>query len=333
MVKGILNAKCLDWFFNFTRYGFCPNAPEWVNWLVNWIYVTLVFTVLLWIAGVVLQIVAVKFGKSLPRSLFRKWMPLFAAVISVIGIWNCVSAPEIAEYTFRFVDLPDHLEGTKILQISDIHVSASARRERTEKIVELANGAGADLIVVTGDLVDGTPENCGADVEPLKNLKARHGVYFTTGNHEYYHDFPRWRRLYDEWGLRFLLDEWVVPIPGLVLAGMNNRHDGITASEFAKVFKKAPDGFRILLTHNPKDGEDNVARGVDLQLSGHCHGGLMPGISMVVAAYNGKFVKGLYEFRSGKLFVTPGAGQWAGFPIRFFNPCELSLITLRKDVE
>ena len=202
-----------------------------------------------------------------------------------------------------------------------------------------ANAAQADLIAITGDIADGDPEKLWRDAEPLKDLRAKDGVYCVTGNHEYYGPWEKWSVCFSLWGMRFLSNECVFPREGLALGGVNDIRAwmcGADCPDVAAAFAAATNGeFRVLLEHLPGNVLTNVREGdVRLQLSGHTHGGIMPGLSWLVKMHNGGYVRGVYRApgRSGDryLYVAPGAGQWAGFPVRFFNSSELSLVILRK---
>ena len=281
----------------------------------------------------------------LPRRVKPFLLPVLAWGISAWGVWNGIKLPEVRETEVVCPGLPASLDGYRIVQIADIHVSSAARRWRTEAIVERANAANADLAVCTGDIVDGKTELRGVDVEPIKDLKAKDGVYFITGNHEFYYNWSAWLKLYDAWGIRFLHRECVFPHEGLALGGVDD--DVILASgsdgappEISGTFDAATNGeFRVLLQHRPTYARENAAmHGVGLQLSGHTHGGVMPALNWLVSFVNRGFVRGLYEIppdvsapgHEGRIFVSPGCGQWAGFPIRLFDDPEISVITLRR---
>jgi len=312
---------CFAKFLVFRELGgdaFTPDLPERLIWIWNWAYSG---AFILGLLGILTYFV------RLPK---RAWiLPVLAWGLSAWGVWNGMAPPTVKEVTIRYPDLPARLEGYRIVQISDVHVSAAARRWRTERIVASANACAGDLIVLTGDYVDGLPPERARDAEPLKDLKARDGVYAILGNHEYYYRFTAWKPLYDKWGIKFLRDACVCPCPGLVVGGV----DDATYPNVAKAFKLAPEGaFRVLLQHRPKHAEEHaLLQGVRLQLSGHTHGGVMPLFAMLVARFNGGYARGLY--RTGEkayLYLSSGAGQWAGFPIRFFNPTEITVITLEK---
>lgn len=255
--------------------------------------------------------------------------------VVIVGLYNGIKPPEVHEITLAYPDLPEELVGYKIVQLTDIHVSSLAGKWRTEAIVERTKALEPDLICVTGDLVDGSPEERGAALEPIRYLKAKDGVYHVTGNHEFYRFREEWKERFEEWGLKFLVNDCVFPRQTLALGGVNDMAAFLTGEELpvpAKAFLKATKGeFRLLLSHRPAHALDNILSSkVDLQLSGHTHGGMFPGLDLLIAKMNGGFAKGLFKIGKGYLYLSPGTGQWNGFPLRLFCPSEITLITLKK---
>lgn len=339
---------CAAKFAAFAAFGgdaFNPELPEKVIWAWNWAYSGMCLLLALaipWaLAGLCLR-------RTRGADAWRRWgrvaLPVLAWSLSLLGLYNGIRVPAVVEVPIVCARLPAALEGYRIVHLADLHVSAAARRWRTQAVVDRANAAGADLVVCTGDIVDGLPRHQARNVAPLRELRARDGVLFCTGNHEYYSDWWGWSRQYDRWGLRFLHNEWTSPRPGLVVAGVDDPALGANPSgdvfgsppSLDRAFAGAPeDAFRLLLQHRPYVnfelyGERPSAR-VDLQLSGHTHGGVAPGLRALVRAYNRGWVRGLYARADGaQLYVSPGAGQWAGFPIRFFNDPEITVFTLHR---
>ncbi len=261
--------------------------------------------------------------------------PAFAWTVAAAGVWHGLVLPGINEIELGFADLPPSLDGYRIAQISDLHCSSAVRRWRTEGVVEKTNRIGADMICLTGDYVDGFVVDRSADLMPLKNLRARDGVYCVAGNHEYYRDGKKWIEWLRGSGLKLLSNECVFPRPELALGGVNDKvapRFGDSAPDVGRAFATAKEGeFRILLQHRPEEAADNIRRhGVDLQLSGHTHGGVAPLIRRFVAKCNAGFVLGVYRIDGGALYVSPGTGSWAGILSRFFNPSEITLITLKR---
>lgn len=322
---------CAVKFIAFEFIGgsaFAPELPEKLIWIWNWAYSGMCLLLLL---SIVLFF--------LPPRVKLYMLPAIAWTLSAVGVWNGLRVPDVREVELSFANLPESLDGYRILHITDVHASSAATRWRTEAIVEKANAADADLIAVTGDLVDGYPRFQAANLEPLRNLTAKDGVLHCTGNHEYYSDWHAWKRQYDEWGFRFLDGDWVSPHEGLVVAGVRDSacgRAGLDIPDVANAFDGATNGeFRILLQHKPYF--DHVKFGkrpledFDLQISGHTHGGVAPVMSWLVQATNRGYLRGVYDLGRGrKLFVSRGAGQWAGFPIRFFDDAEITVLVLRR---
>ena len=272
-------------------------------------------------------------------------LPFLSVVLAIGGLWSGIYAPIVRKIDLAFPNLPSSLDGYRILQISDLHASYCMRRERTRAIVEAANALFPDLICLTGDLVDGPPEKIGPFPEPIKDLRAKDGVWAVTGNHEYFESLnphKPWQTLFDLWGIRFLANDCIFPRPGLAVAGVNDPQVNLRKDACDEVFFRRPDvgeafstatngEFRVLLDHRPTNARVNIERhGVDLQLSGHSHGGSLPLIARLIAKDCGGYVSGLYRFGDHMLYVSNGAGQTAAFPFRFFTPSEITCFTLRR---
>jgi len=322
---------CSRYYVGRRYFGdsFYPELPEWLHWFWCWLYIGIAFLSAL--------VVVTWFWKAR----CRVWLlPSVAFAVATVGFWNAIKLPDVRAVEFRFADLPAELDGYRIVQVSDLHVSPAARRWRTQGIVDRVNARGADLVCLTGDYVDGSPPTRAVDVGPLRNLRAKDGVWFIAGNHEYYFDRRAWEKTYRDWGLRFLDNSCVFPRKSLALAGVPDpavrvprlkRNYG-ALPDVRKAFAAATNGeFRVLLQHQPKWAEENVRKhGVRLQLSGHTHGGIMPGLGHFVRKGNGGYLGGVYEIGDSRLCVSRGAGQWAGFQLRLFDPAEIVVITLRK---
>lgn len=302
---------------------FTPNFPEPVVWA--W-----------YLAGsslVVLLVLRLVWWTPCGRTTL---MPAIAVALTAWGMWEGIRPPPLKEVEVAVDGLPRELDGYRIAQVSDLHCSSMARGWRTRAVVDAVNAAKPDLVCLTGDYVDGDVADLAPDMEPLASLSAKDGVWCVTGNHEYYQDSARWRRWYRRSGFRFLANECVRPRPGLALAGVNDAMGAWSRTDVPPDVGRAFAGcatndFRILLSHRPRSFRENVRRhGVGLQLSGHTHGGIAPGAAMLVAKLNGGFVRGLYREGRGVLYVSPGAGLWAGFPLRFFNPSEITLFVLTR---
>lgn len=310
--------------FQFFGYDYLfPDFPEPLIWLWGWAYsgaLLLAFLSCFW---------WVKAGR-------RYLLPLVAWGLSAWGMWSGLKVPEIRNVDIVAPSLPAELDGYRIVQISDLHCSTAARAWRTQAVVDQVNALKPDLICLTGDYVDGRVLVCGDDLSPLDGLKARDGVYAITGNHEYSRTPGGWRTWYRKHQWRFLSNECVFPRAGLALGGVEDettaRGPGGRHADVCATFAAATNGeFRVLLEHRPGNARQNFEQAhVDLQLSGHTHGGLAPLLTVLVRAANDGFVRGLYSVGSSWLYVSSGAGQWSGFPVRLFVPSEITVLNLRK---
>ncbi len=243
--------------------------------------------------------------------------------------------PRLVDVNVPIARLPQALHGFSIAQITDVHVGPTMKRAFVERIVERVNSLNADLIAVTGDLVDGSVQQLSAHTAPLAKLHARHGAYFVTGNHEYYSGERAWTRELGRLGLTVLKNEHVVlrhDGASLVLAGVNDfgahRFDPAQRSDPAAALQGAPQnaGARILLAHPPRSAPDASAAGFDLQISGHTHGGQFWPWNLFVGYFQ-PFTAGLHRLKNLWIYVSRGTGYW-GPPNRFGVPSEITRLRL-----
>ena len=336
---------CAAKFMCFAALGgnaFAPELPEWVIRIWNFAYSGMMILFALSLAGQVVRFLLRKFAKTdIPRTVWLVTLPVIAWGLSARGIWNGTKPPDIVEVVVEFDNLPEDLDGYRIAHLSDIHASAAARRWRTEEIVDRANALRADLLCLTGDYADGPSAAEFANIEPLSRLVAKDGVLAVTGNHEYYYDTIGWIGKYSTLrNVEFLVNSCVFPRKSLAVGGVSDiaaAQFGFTPPDPDAAFASATNGeFRILLQHRPApDYAGTTGRiptaHVDLQLSGHTHGGVLPIMKSLVAAVNSGYVRGACRRDDGSVVhVSEGAGQWAGFPMRFMDDPTITLITLRK---
>lgn len=267
-------------------------------------------------------------------------VPIAALALALAGNWNGLRLPDVREVELAYPALPPDLDGYRIVQVSDLHATVAMRRWRTAAVVRAVNALDADLVCITGDLVDGEPSVSAAFVEPVRDLRAKDGVWAVTGNHEFFYLKEGWTRFYDAWGIRFVSNACVFPRRSLALGGVNDpevlrRVKGAPRPDVGRAFAAATNGeFRVLMQHQPKGARENLVRhGVDLQLSGHTHGGFMPVISSIISRSCDGFIRGLYGFGGKRLYVSPGCGQCAWLPVRYLNPPEVTVFTLKKGEE
>lgn len=255
---------------------------------------------------------------------------------TIIGIRQAIIGPRVRKVEVPLNNLPAGFDGFKIVQISDLHVGPTIGYEYTHNVVNIANELKPDLIALTGDFVDGTVEDLIGDLAPIGQLRATHGSFFVTGNHEYYWDASAWMAAFRKLGTDVLANEHrLIKHNGdeIVLAGvtdysMRGRGDTVHASDPVKALEGAPsDLVKILLAHQPASYQAAHDAGFDLQLSGHTHAGQYFPFNFFIRFFQ-RFYKGLNRYEKMWVYVNSGTGYW-GPPLRTGVPSEITLITLR----
>ena len=257
-----------------------------------------------------------------------------AALSTGYGIAEAKQTPQVKRIPIKIEHLPPELEGFRIVQISDIHVNPTFRRAAVEEIVAVVNTLDADIVVLTGDLVDGSVAQLGSDVAPLKQINSVSGNFFVTGNHEYYSGVIEWIEEVKRLGFTVLLNEHLVITRGrtrLLLAGVTDYRGGNFLpghrSDPQKALNGAPPAdAKILLAHQPKNIFDAARAGYDLQISGHTHGGQFFPWNLLVG-FAQPYVSGLHTHQNTRIYVSRGTGYW-GPPLRVGSPSEITLIKL-----
>jgi hypothetical protein len=234
------------------------------------------------------------------------------------------------------------MDGTRIVQMCDLHIGGLLGRSFVEQVVAATNQLRPDVIAIVGDLVDGTVERLRPALEPLQDLRARYGAFFVTGNHEYYNasGARAWMNEIERMGIRPLCNERVAigsTPEGFDLAGVPDHsafrfpQDGPGEDIGYAVAGRAPERAVVLLAHQPKAIDQAVLHGVDLQLSGHTHGGQIWPWGALVRLQQ-PFVRGLHRVGASQIYVSCGTGFW-GPPMRMGAPAEITEIVLRAPTQ
>lgn len=261
---------------------------------------------------------------------------LVALALGIFGVSQGMAVPKPRSIEVRIAGLPAAFEGYRVLQLTDIHASRLLTGDWVRKVVAESNALDPDLVVITGDLIDGTVSARRHDFLPLGDLRAADGVIAITGNHEYYAQYRAWMQAFRGLGMQVLENTHTEVRRGdavLTIAGVTDpvaeRYD-LPQPDLAAALNGAdPAAPVILLDHRPRQAAANAARGVQLQLSGHTHGGHILGMDQLVKRANGGYVSGRYQVGDMTLYVSNGAGLWPGFAARIGVPSEITLITLR----
>lgn len=284
----------------------------------------------------------------------RLWQPRYTVFTLGLMLFLCgygalqgLRPPDVHEYSLHLPHLPPELEGLRIAVIADLHASPINNAGYVREVVNRVNAAQPDMVVLPGDLTDGDAASQAPNIAPLADLRAPYGVWAAPGNHEYYSSYDGWAKVYAQSGLHYLANQsHTLDIRGkrLTLSGVGdpaytqNHSTGGVPPDILSVAQQAraqQSQFHILLGHQPKMARLYAdAHSVNLQIAGHTHGGHILGFDQwVVAPANNGFVRGIYEVSDMTLFVSSGAGLWAGFTVRLGVPASIDVLTLHRSSE
>jgi predicted MPP superfamily phosphohydrolase len=317
-------------------------APE-LSTVLGWITLPwMAFVGLTAVALLVLElprrIVRTRDGISRRQFMARAFGGTAAAVAGASvarGMMSARGEHEIVDVEVKLDKLPRALDGFTIVQLSDLHAGMTIDRDFVQRVVDRANALAPDIVALTGDLVDGPVESLRDHVAPFKELRAKHGVFAITGNHEYYAGADEWIAAISALGVKYLRNDRVTIGSGdasFDLAGVDDHSaDGYKGhgEDLARaVAGRDPSRALVLLAHQPRQVRRAVKHGVDLQLSGHTHGGQIWPWHYIVRLQQGGLLAGRYEIDRTQLYVTRGCGYW-GPPVRVFAPLEITRVILR----
>ncbi len=262
-------------------------------------------------------------------------VPALALLFTLWGLVNARRTARVVRVDVPIADLPAALQGFSIVQISDLHVGPTIKRGYLQAIVERVNALGADMVAITGDLVDGSVQHLAYHVAPLAALQSRHGSFFVTGNHEYYSGAQAWVEELRRLGLHVLMNEHVLLRQGdaaLALAGVSDygahNFDATHRSDPQAAIAGVPDEarVRVLLAHQPRSAAAAAQAGFHLQLSGHTHGGQFLPWKWFVRLQQ-PFTAGLNRWQDLWVYTSRGTGYW-GPPKRLGAPSEITHLRL-----
>ncbi len=317
---------------------FSPEVPRAVVLAVNTLFGAMIFLALmLLVTDAVTALLALAKGHllAIPAAL-RYTLAALALGVAAFGVSQAARVPPLKDVEIAISGLPEAFEGYQIAHLTDLHISRLFERPWVEEVVAQTNALGADVVLITGDLIDGELAARRDDVAPLTGLSAPDGVIVSPGNHEYYFGVEQWLSHYQTLGMQILANQHTVierDGAALVIAGVTDAAAtgrGRPGPDLAQALEGAPpEAAVILLDHQPRNAARAAAQGVDLQLSGHTHGGMIVGLDRIVARANNGFVSGRYEVDGMTLYLNNGTALWPGFALRLGKPSELTRITLR----
>ncbi|WP_137173751.1 metallophosphoesterase [Massilia sp. HP4] len=321
---------------------FSPEIPRVFIIALGWLYCSFLLVLLLQLLAdlALLAAWALRRGRAIDGRLalrLRHAVVACGALLSAVGVSQAIVVPEVRRVELAVRNLPASLEGFRMVQLTDLHISRLMHEDWVRAVVERSNALRPDLVVITGDLIDGSPQARARDVRPLADLAARHGVIASLGNHEYYFGAERWTGVFEGLGMRVLANRHaVVEHEGarLTVAGVTDRvapRFDMEGPDTRRALLDAPAGAPVvLLSHQPIGVAANAEMGIDLQLSGHTHGGMIRGVDQVVKRANGGYVSGAYRIGGMQQYVSNGTGLWNGFPIRLGVPAEITEFVFRR---
>ncbi len=260
---------------------------------------------------------------------------VLVAGFTIRGLFSALAAPRVRRVELQLPGWPDALDGYRLVQLSDLHLGPLLGSSFARAVTERVNDLRPDAIAVTGDLADGDVPALRPAVAPMGDLRARHGTYFVTGNHDYYSGADPWLDEVRRLGMTPLRNERVAlgGDDGFDLAGVDDRQGRTFGPGHGEDLGRALDGRdptrpSILLAHQPLAFADAAARGVSLMLCGHTHGGQIAPFMLLTRLVYSRYVAGLYTLGRSRLYVSRGTGFW-GPPIRLLAPAEITLFELR----
>jgi predicted MPP superfamily phosphohydrolase len=297
---------------------FMFRRSKWVQ-LVGYLWFGLAVYLLLGAWG---SHIAVAFGASARTAAAVAALAALATV--ALGLLHVARGPQVKRVVVPLAKLGR--DEYRVVQLTDVHIGTMLRREFAERVVRQVNELEPDLVVITGDFVDGPLSVLQPHVEPFRGLRARDGVYAVTGNHEYYWNAELWLEHLRSLGITILRNEHVTIGGAFQLAGVDDSSAGEDVPRAVR--GRNPALPMVLLAHHPRTVERAAAAGVDLQLSGHTHGGQLLPLGWLVRLFEPQ-AAGLGRHGPTQLYVSEGTGYW-GPPLRVGTTQEITLLTLRR---
>ena len=325
---------------NVARYFVVP-VYVWLGFAFQAFFLVLAIDIVRWVAKALMQLAGAAPLWNDPAQALLAWQVTAGAAVATVltatlfAIWWGLTRLVVRRVEVPLSRLPAAMDGFTILHLTDIHLDLVHGRKWLEGVVARANALGADLVAITGDLAEGSVAQFGDDAAPIKELAAPHGVYFVTGNHEYFHDLKGWLGYLQDAGVRVLRNERVAigeGEAGFDLAGVDDHNGARLAPGHGPDLARALEGRDprrelVLLAHQPRIIREAAQQGVGLVLSGHTHGGQIWPFSYLVYLQQ-PYVKGLIKEGGTRLYLSSGTGFW-GPPMRMGTTAEMALITLR----
>ena len=312
-----------------------PRGTRWLAWFgMTWLAVA--WYLLLGVLTLGILSLATRLVRPAARSgLLRIGTPLVAVAALCTTAYGLHEAaePSVTPVTVTDRDLPAEFDGLRVALVTDLHVGPVRDAGFTRRVVEQVNAQRPDVVVLAGDLIDGRVAQVSDALAPLADLEAPMGVFAVSGNHEFIsQEADAWMDYWETLGIDVLRNENATLTKGSATIRMSGIHDetgrGPDAPNVDQALRGVPaDAFTMLAAHQPKAAESAQGKGVDLQLSGHTHGGQLWPFRYAVLLQQ-PLIDGLGAVGDVPVLTSRGAGAW-GPPVRVLAPPEIPIITLQ----
>lgn len=326
---------------------FAPDLPGWVLLSTAWFYAVSFFSFILLLLPAAASASArlyCKFKKTaLPEKIRRLnnivniALVTLSVILASVALANGLREPEVRQIELFLNKLPPAAENYRMTVLSDLHIDRASSPAKVRKLVERVNRLQSNTVVILGDVVDGRTSTLSESVRELEKLRAADGVYGIMGNHEYFSGGSEWADFLTQCNIKMLLNENVELRKNFYLAGITDPAARRSKVAMAKAdLEKAlrgivPEACTVLLAHRPGHARKAVKKNVQLQLSGHTHGGMIAGFDRVIGKFNEGFTAGSYQLEDMLLYVSSGTAIWSGFPFRLGSRAEITVITLKNN--
>ena len=326
---------------------FAPDLPGWVILSAAWFYAESFFSFILLLfpaAATFCAKIHYKFKKTALPEKFRYLnnivnivLMTLAVILASVALANGLREPEVRKIELFLNKLPQTAENYRMTVLSDLHIDRASSPAKVRKLVERVNRLQSNTVVILGDVVDGRTSTLSESVRELEKLRAADGVYGIMGNHEYFSGGSEWADFLTQCNIKMLLNENVELRENFYLAGITDpaarrSKDTMEKPDLEKALRNiAPEACTVLLAHRPGHAREAVKKNVQLQLSGHTHGGMIAGFDRVIGKFNEGFTAGAYQLEDMLLYVSSGTAIWSGFPFRLGSRAEITVITLKNN--
>ncbi|MDO5472377.1 MAG: metallophosphoesterase [Akkermansia sp.] len=332
---------------------FTPALPPAVVWSGCWLFCAVTGYALFLLAADIIRL-PLYLGlwlirKRRPGETWRSLSQAFNLSLLLLimgltahGTYSGTVAPQVTQVHIKLPHMPASAAPLRLVQLSDLHADSTKNADFYRDIVERTNALKPDIVLITGDLADGPATVFGKALEPLADLDSPLGIYAVTGNHDCFHGTKEWLAYLRGLGVTFI-DGEVISLSTELEGGIRKElrligvpdpimsHSGMSLPSLSELTSDIKERSvpTVLLAHRPNTAAEAAQYPIDLQLSGHTHGGQFPGLQQMVARMNGGYVYGLYRVGDMQLYVSPGTSLWTPVCLRIGVPPEITLITLQ----